>query len=191
MNIENVKPEQPDDELNQTNYMQLEAKSREASRIPSIYRSLIVPKSSSHQPENTDSESPYINTIGHWAIELQVRHCGQVVSAPARNGTGREFDSWQCRIYIPCSLSLRLLESLRSSLGTYGLTQKFCLKKSWIYFVYMNKLQYSSILPQGEVFISIQSMYYLSVSSAMLVYHIFIASGFMNSFKDNFPVNIF
>ena len=30
------------------------------------------------------------------------RHCGLVVSAPAF-GTGCEFDSWQCRIYIPCS----------------------------------------------------------------------------------------
>ena len=54
--------------------------------------------------------------------------CGLVVSAPARDGTGCEFDSWQCRIYIPCSLSLRLLGSLRGSLGTYGLTQKLCLK---------------------------------------------------------------
>ena len=64
MNIVNVKPEQPDDELNQTNYMHLEATTREASQIPSIYRSLIVPKSRSHQPENTDSERSYINTIG-------------------------------------------------------------------------------------------------------------------------------
>ena len=55
-----------------------------------------------------------------------VRHCGLVVSAPAWDGTGCEFDSWQCRIYIPCSLSLRLLGSLRGSLGTYSLTQKLC-----------------------------------------------------------------
>ena len=48
---------------------------------------------------------------------------------PAWDGTGCEFDSWQCRIYIPCSLSLRLLGSLRGSLGTYGLTQKLCLKE--------------------------------------------------------------
>ena len=32
-------------------------------------------------------------------------------------------------VYIPRSLSLRLLGSLRGSLGTYGLTQKLCLKK--------------------------------------------------------------
>ena len=50
-----------------------------------------------------------------WSNE--VRHCGRVVSAPAWDGTGCEFDSWQCRIYIPCSLSLRLLASLRGSLG--------------------------------------------------------------------------
>ena len=58
--------------------------------------------------------------------KAQVRHCGLVGSAPAWDGTGREFDSWQCRIYIPCSLSLRLLGSLWGSLGTYGLTQKLC-----------------------------------------------------------------
>ena len=32
-----------------------------------------------------------------------------MVSAPAWDGTGCGFDSWQCQIYIPCSLSLRLL----------------------------------------------------------------------------------
>ena len=46
-----------------------------------------------------------------------------------RLGT-EQFESWQFRIYIQCSLSLRLLGSLRGSLGTYGLTQKLCLKKS-------------------------------------------------------------
>ena len=35
-----------------------------------------------------------------------VRHCGLLGSAPAWDGTGCEFDSWQCRIYIPCALSL-------------------------------------------------------------------------------------
>ena len=39
--------------------------------------------------------------------------------APAWDGTGREFDSWQCRIYIQCSLSLGLLGFLRGSLSTY------------------------------------------------------------------------
>ena len=48
-------------------------------------------------------------------IIIIIRHCGLVVSAPAWDGTGCEFDSWQCRIYIPCSLSLRLLGSLRGS----------------------------------------------------------------------------
>ena len=57
------------------------------------------------------------------------RHCGLVVSAPAWDGTGCEFDSWQCRIYIPCSKSLRLFGSLWGSLGTYGLSQKLCSKK--------------------------------------------------------------
>ena len=56
----------------------------------------------------------------------QTKNCGLVVSTPAWDGTGCEFDSWQCRIYIQCSLSLRLLGSLRGSLGTYGLTHKLC-----------------------------------------------------------------
>ena len=52
-------------------------------------------------------------------------YCGLVGSVSACC----EFDSWQCRIYIPCSLSLRLLGSLLGSLSTYGLTQKLCFKK--------------------------------------------------------------
>ena len=32
---------------------------------------------------------------------LNTQYCGLVGSAPAWNGTGCEFDSWQCRIYIP------------------------------------------------------------------------------------------
>ena len=59
-------------------------------------------------------------------LNANVRHCGLVGSAPIRDGTGCELDSWQCQIYIPCSLSLRLLGSRQGSLGTYGLTQKLC-----------------------------------------------------------------
>ena len=51
--------------------------------------------------------------------------CGLVVLAPAWDGTGPEFDPWQCRKYLPCSLSLRLLGSW-VHLSTYGLTQKVC-----------------------------------------------------------------
>ena len=71
----------------------------------------------------------------HWQLlyfsqnHSPTRHCGLVVSAPACDGSGCEFDSWQCRIYILCSLTLRLLGSLQGSLSTYGLTQKLCLKK--------------------------------------------------------------
>ena len=49
---------------------------------------------------------------------------GLVVSTPAWDGTGCEFNSWQCRIYIPCSLSLRLLGSL---LGSW--VHKNCVEK--------------------------------------------------------------
>ena len=52
-----------------------------------------------------------------------------MLSAPARDGTGCEFDSWQCRIYIPCSLSLRFLGSLRGSLVYIWLKTKIVLKK--------------------------------------------------------------
>ena len=51
-----------------------------------------------------------------------------VASSPAWDGTGCELDSWQCRRYITCTLSLRLLGSFRGFLDTYGLTQKLCLK---------------------------------------------------------------
>ena len=51
-----------------------------------------------------------------------------MVSAPAWDGTGCEFDSWQCRIYIPCSLSLRLLGSLRGS-WVHMAWHKNCVKK--------------------------------------------------------------
>ena len=55
----------------------------------------------------------------------KARHSGLVGLVPAWDGTGWEFDSLQCRIYIPCSLSIGFL---LGSLGTYGLTQKLCLK---------------------------------------------------------------
>ena len=66
-------------------------------------------------------------------------------SAPAWDGTGCEFDSWQCRIYVLRSLSLRLLGSFRGSLGTYGLTQKLCLK----YILNTNIISWS-IRPAGD-----------------------------------------
>ena len=65
-------------------------------------------------------------------MEASFRHCGPVGSAPAWDGTGCEFDSWQCRICIPCSLRLRLLWSFRGSLGTYGLTQKLMFERKII-----------------------------------------------------------
>ena len=43
--------------------------------------------------------------------------------------TGCEFESWQCRIHIQCSKSLRLLWSLQGSLGTLNwLDTKIVLK---------------------------------------------------------------
>ena len=99
-----------------------------------LFHSLFKPNLSSHT---------YFSSFAHyfsWYVSLffgvsflvhtttgYCRHCGLVVTAPACDGTGCEFDSWRFRIYIPCSLSLRLLELLRGSLGTYGLTQKLCL----------------------------------------------------------------
>ena len=93
----------------------------------------VTPFSMEHPPEilgscnETSTRSHGWCPVRRWAIRhWTIRHCGLVGSAPAWDGTGCEFDSWQCRIYIPCSLNLRLLGSLRGSLGTYGLTQKLC-----------------------------------------------------------------
>ena len=95
-----------------------------------------------------------------------VRHCGLVVSAPAWDGTGCEFDSWQCRIYIPCSLNLRLLGSLRGSLGTCGLTQKLCLKK--LDKIIINK--YNSELTFGQSIQNIVNRKLISVNQLATYY---------------------
>ena len=58
-------------------------------------------------------------------LKMIARHCVVVVSAPAWDGTGCEFDAWQCRIYIHVH-EPTITWSLRGSLGTYGLTQKLC-----------------------------------------------------------------
>ena len=97
--------------------------------------------------EKQEREKP---TQGNKRKRIEVRHCGLVGSAPAWDGTGCEFDSWQCRIYIPCSLSLRLLGSLRGSLDTYGLTQKLCLKKV----VYRNSSNVKAVKPRGLASVS-------------------------------------
>ena len=71
--------------------------------------------------------SPILTALVHH-MWRDVHHCGLVGSAPTWDGTGYEFDSWQCRIYIPCSLSLRLLGFLRGS-GYIWLDTKIVLKK--------------------------------------------------------------
>ena len=62
----------------------------------------------------------------------KVRHCGLVESARTWDGTGCEFDSWQCRIYIISHVhrayDYSKLGSFRGSLSTYGLIQKLCRK---------------------------------------------------------------
>ena len=65
-----------------------------------------------------------------------------------------EFDSWQCRIYIPCSLSLRLLGSLRV-LWVHMAWHKNCVKNhstqsntSWSFFVWNN--DYCAYVSKGE-----------------------------------------
>ena len=66
-------------------------------------------------------------SISSWKC-LMIGTSGLVGSAPAWDGTGCEFDSWHCRIYIPCSLSLRLLGSLWS-LWVHMAWHKNCVKK--------------------------------------------------------------
>ena len=73
------------------------------------------------------NETP--ENLEHFKTQLhKVRHCGLVVLAPAWDGTGCEFDSWQCRIYIPCSLSLWLLGFLRGS-WVHMAWNKNCVEK--------------------------------------------------------------
>ena len=43
----------------------------------------------------------FVRPSKFWPALSRERHCGLVGSAPAWDGTGCEFDSWQCRIYIP------------------------------------------------------------------------------------------
>ena len=72
-----------------------------------------------------NQNGPSKNAKNTTKITAAVRHCGLVVLAPAWDGTGCEFDSWQCLIYIPCSLSLRLL----GFSGYIWLDTKIVLKK--------------------------------------------------------------
>ena len=55
-------------------------------------------------------------------------HFGLVVSAPAWDGTGCKFDSRQCRIYIPCSLSLYDYLGLFGVLWIHMAWHKNCVK---------------------------------------------------------------
>ena len=50
-----------------------------------------------------DYLSKYTDILGHFQFLPFARHCGLVGSARTWDGTGCEFDSWQYRIYIPCS----------------------------------------------------------------------------------------
>ena len=81
-------------------------------------------------PHSVHQKTISLNIIGwHKKVGSLYRNCPSLWPSGI-DSRCCEFNSWQCRIYIPCSLSLRLLGSLRRSLGTYGLlTQKLCLKK--------------------------------------------------------------
>ena len=64
-----------------------------------------------------------------------------------------EFDSWQCRIYIPCSLSLRLLGSLRGS-WVHMAWHKNCVEKSlfiWIVDVSFNTISTTVIFSAAPI----------------------------------------
>ena len=55
--------------------------------------------------------------FGEHVEVTNIRHCGLVVSTPAWDGTGCEFDSWQCRIYIPCARASLRHVRMRSCLS--------------------------------------------------------------------------
>ena len=55
-------------------------------------------------------------------------HCGLVVSAPTWDGTGCEFNSWQCPDIYPMFIEPTI--TWVPSRFTYGLTQQMCWKKT-------------------------------------------------------------
>ena len=64
------------------------------------HRILAPTRDSNQEPQGPQSR--LVTTTVHYRcryLSSKIRHCGLVVSAPAWDGTGREFDTWQCRIY--------------------------------------------------------------------------------------------
>ena len=63
--------------------------------------------------------------------KLVGRHCGLVVSAPAWDGTGPEFDPWQCRIIYPMFIESTITWVLGTSgyiwLDTESVFKKTCV----------------------------------------------------------------
>ena len=74
-------------------------------------------------PHNVDCERDCLKTV---------RHCGLVVSAPAWDGTGCEFDSWQCRIY-PMFIEPTITWVPSGFSGHILLDSKMVLKNSFDY----------------------------------------------------------
>ena len=73
------------------------------------------------------------NTVVYFKIRLDVRytvrHCGLVVSAPAWDGTGREFDSWAVSDIYPMFMEPTITWVPSGFSGYIWLDTKIVLKK--------------------------------------------------------------
>ena len=95
------------------------------------------------------------------------RHCGLVVSSPAWDGTGCEFDSGQCRIYIPCSLYLGPFEVLwvhiiiiNNNSMVWWHSHRVALYKMW--YKLKSACSVVSMLNQIDAFLSVLLQKYLN-----------------------------
>ena len=81
---------------------------------------------------NYQYSSSWYHTCPLWmkCMPLDLQVCQKCRSVWKKTRPSRQsIDTMKCWIYIPCPLSLRLLGSIRGSLGKYGLTQKLYWKK--------------------------------------------------------------
>ena len=90
---------------------------------------------------------------------MNVRHCGLMVSAPAWDAAGCEFDSWQCQIYIYISHVhwaydyLGPFGVLWGSVWVHMAWHKHCVKKRTTYNTrLLNAIHSCSMLSKDDIY---------------------------------------